>query len=98
LEQAKLENLENIFFKCNSVFVFNILKELTPTRLACEFLIRTYADEKHPNRMTLFDLSKSRIGKKSPINQAKHVVEKWNFDWTNISIQSFELKLKSQFA
>jgi len=97
LERAKLENLENILFKRNSVFVFKILKDLTPSRLACEFLIRTYANERHPNRLTLFDLSRSRIGKKSPINHAKHVIDKWNFDWTNISIESFKLRLKSQF-
>jgi len=97
LAKANLESLETILFKRSSVFIFNILKELNPTRLACEFLIRTYTNERHPNRLTLFDLSRSRIGKKSPLNHAKHIVDKWNFDWISLSTQTFKQRLKSQF-
>jgi len=28
---------------------------------------------------------------------AKHIIDKWNFDWTNISTQTFKQRLKSQF-
>jgi len=97
LVKANLECLENILFKRSSVFIFKVLKELTPTRLACEFLIRTYTNERHPNRLTLFDLSRSRVGKKSPINHAKYIIDKWNFDWINLSTQTFKQRLKSQF-
>jgi len=69
-----------------SVFIFNVIRNLDPTRLACEFIIRSYVNERYPDQLTLFDLSHSRIGKKSITNPAKHVVDKWNFDWLTISI------------
>jgi len=99
LVNANLECFENILFKRSSVFIiFNILKELTPTGLACELLIRTYTNERHPNCLTLFDLNRSRIGKKSPLNHAKYIVGKWNFDWIALSTQTFKQRLKSQFT
>jgi len=63
-----------------------------------KFLIRTYTNERHPNCLTLFDLSRSRVGKKSPLNHAKHIVDKWNFDRITLSTQTFEQRLKSQFT
>jgi len=97
LEKSGLESLDTILFKRMSVFIFNVIRNLDPTRLACEFIIRSYVNERCPDRLTLFDLSHSRIGKKSITNHAKHVVDKWNFDWLTISSNSFKSKLRAQF-
>jgi len=98
LRQAKIESLDTIFFKRNSVFLFNIIKNISPSRLACELLARSYINERQPNRLTFFDISMSRIGKKSILNQAKFIAEKWQFDWINLSAASFKSTLKECFG
>lgn len=97
IEKLGLESLDTILFKRMSVFIFNLIRNLYPTRLACEFIIRLYVNERYPDRLTLFDLSLLRIGKKSISNHAKNVVDKWNFDWLNISSNSFKSKIRAQF-
>jgi len=57
----------NKYYTCGfkGVFLFNILTNLNPTRLACELIVRSYAKDRYPQRPSLFDLSHSRVNVES---------------------------------
>jgi len=88
-----MKGLDTIFFKQNSVFLFNLIKNINPPRLACELLSHSYNNEWQPNRLTFFDISTSTI-RKSVLNQAKNITDKWKFDWVNLSTAAFKNTLR----
>lgn len=97
IKQSGIENIDNIFSKRTSVFLYNIIYKLDPTELAGRTLIRSYLNDRHPGRMTFFNLSNSKIGKKSILNNLKSITEEWHFDWTSLTPYSFKQKLREQF-
>jgi len=92
-----IENLDNILAKRTSVFIFNLIYKLEPTELAGRTLIRSYQNDRHPGCMTFFDLSVSKIGKKSILNNLKTFTDNWQFEWTSLSTISFKQRLKEQY-
>jgi len=97
LEKSHMQSIDHILLMRNSVFLFNIIKSLNPSRLACNLLSRAYQNERQLGRLTFFDISSTKIGKKSILNQSKNICERWLFDWVDLSTVSFKFKLKNQF-
>jgi len=69
LKATSLESIDDILFKRTSMFIFNIINNLSPTNLTSVFLSKSY--ERHPDRISFFDTSKSRLGKKCITNVLK---------------------------
>jgi len=93
-----IENLDNILVKRASMFIFNLIYKLEPTEWAGRgVLIRSYQDDRHQGKMTFFDLSATKIGKKSLLDNLKVYIENWHFDWTSLSPLSFKQRLKEQY-
>jgi len=66
-----------ILFKRTSMFIFNILFNLSPTNLASIFLSKACIDKRHLDRIEFFDTSNSRVGKKCITNCIKNFTENW---------------------
>jgi len=98
LQKANTQSLDIIFLKRNSVFLFNIIKSTNPSSLACNLFSRSYQNDRHPDRITFFDLSKTKIGKKSILNNAKYITERWNFEWLSLSTFTFKKCLTEMFG
>jgi len=97
LEKSNMQSLDHILLMRNSVFLFNIIKSINPSKLACNLLSRAYQNERQLGKLVFFDISSSRIGKKSILNQSKNICERWLFDWVDLSTVSFKIKLRNQF-
>jgi len=93
LETFELEEIDTIFFKRTSVFIFKVITQLNPTNLAGKFLSKSYMNARNPERLKLFDTSKRRIGKLCLTNAAKRFVDCWDFDWLLLTLQMFKNKL-----
>jgi len=98
LEASGMQSLDTIFFMRTSVFLFNIVRSLNPSRLACSLLSRAYHNERQPGKLVFFDISTSKIGKKTVLNQSKNICERWQFDWVDLSTATFKHNLKEQFG
>lgn len=96
LRKSGMENLDTIFFKRSSVFIFKLIHNLEPTRLAIDLISRSYQNERHTGRLTFFDISNSRIGKLSILNKAKYITDNWNFEWLSMTPENFKNTLKQQ--
>jgi len=79
LKKTHSENLDTIFFLRTSIFIFKVIKTLSPTTLAGEFICRSYLNERRPGILTFFDSSRSRISKKNISNALKNYSDNWNF-------------------
>lgn len=97
LRISGLENIEDIFFKRTSVFLYKIIYYLEPTTLAGTILSKSYFNERHQGKLTFFDSSKTKMGKKCITNLVKSYSENWDFEWFGISVQDFKGRLRSQF-
>lgn len=97
LAMTKLESIDDIFYKISSGFFFGLYYSLEPTSLAAKLMSRAYTNDRHPGKVEFFDLSKYKIGKKSPLNTIRTFTNRWNFEWTNLSPQSFKSSIKAQF-
>lgn len=98
MEIFELEEIDTIFFKRTSVFIFKIITRLEPTNLAGKFLSKSYVNARNPERLKLFDTSKKRIGKLCLTNAAKRFVDTWDFDWLLISLPMFKSKLQESLS
>jgi len=92
-----LENIDDIFFRRTSVFLYNIIYSLEPTNLAGIILSKSYFNERHQGKLTFFDSSRTKMGKKCITNLIKSYSDNWEFDWLGISVHEFKRKLRSQF-
>jgi len=97
LKIAKMESIDNIFFKRTSMFIFNVINNLNPTTLTSIFLSKSYFNERHPDQISFFDTSRSKIGKKCITNLLKNFTENWSFPWFGVSKYEFKKKLREQF-
>jgi len=91
-----MENLANIFFQRKSLFIFKLIYNLRPSRLAIDLISRSYQNERHMGRLKFFDIGTSRIGKISILNKAKYITDNWNFDWLSLSPKAFKNKINEQ--
>jgi len=66
-----------ILVQRNSVFQCDKVKNINPSHLSREILSSSYTNERQPNRLTLFDINTSKIRRKSILNQAKNITDKW---------------------
>jgi len=96
LRISGMENLDTIFFKRSSVFIFKLIHNLEPTRLSIDLISRSYQNERHTGRLTFFDISTTRIGKISVLNKAKYITDNWNFDWLSMTPETFKKTLNNQ--
>jgi len=80
------------------MILFNIIQNINPSRLACELLSRSYCNERQPGHLTFFDVSTSKVGRKPILNQAKNIIDKWQFDWVDLSTATFKKTLKDCFG
>jgi len=94
-----MENLDTIFFKRSSVFIFKLIHNLEPTRLASSNwpISRSYQNVRHTGRLTFFDISTTWIGKISNLNKAKCITDNWNFDWLSMIPKIFKKNLNHQY-
>lgn len=97
LSITKTEDIETIFFKRTSVFIYNIIYNLAPTNLTMIFLSKSYYNERHPNQIFFFDTSRSRVGKKCITNMLNNYTTKWKFEWFGLDLLNFKRELNSQF-
>jgi len=96
-KRAQVEPIDNILFKRTSGLIFGIYNCLEPTQLAGKLMSRAYTNDRHPGRVDFFDLSRSKIGKRSPLNLVKTYTDNWSFEWTSLTPTSFKEKLREQF-
>jgi len=92
---AKIEDIEVILFKRTSVFLFNIINNLTPTNLAGMMLSRAYFNERQPNRVFFTDQSRTKAGKISLLNSISNYTTKWDFDWLGLTKNEFKNNLRA---
>jgi len=97
LQATGQEGIDITWFKRTSVLLFKLITSITPTELACTLLGKSYYNERSPSHLVFFDTSKSKFGKACLTNAAKEVVNKWEFEWLNLSIISFKSRLSLQF-
>jgi len=97
LTKSGVESIDDIFFKRTSTFIFNIYSFLEPTNLTGKIFSRGYYNERQPGKMSFFDLSSSRLGKKSLLNCLNNFTQGWHFDWVNLSVPEFKKLLFLQF-
>jgi len=89
----RMDNIDDIFYKISSGFIFGIHYGLEPTTLAAKLISRAYITDKHPGRVEFFDLSHSKIDKHSPLSTIRNITDKWIFGWTNLSPSLFKAKI-----
>jgi len=97
LTKSGVESIDDIFFKRTSTFIFNIYSCLEPTNLTGRIFCRGYYNERQPGKMSFFDLSSSKLGKKSLLNCLNNFTQGWNLDWVNLSVPEFKKQLFLQF-
>jgi len=97
LRVSGLESIDQILFMRSTVFLFNLIQSLQPTELALRILSKIYTNERTPGRLTLFDTSRTRVGTMCITNSAKNLVDQWNFDWLELSTQTFKSSLRAHY-
>jgi len=98
LKIAGMENIDNIYFKRISVFVYNIIYSLQPTNLAGIIISKSYTNERHPDKIFFFDTSSSKLGRTCITNLLKNYCDNWNFEWFGLNPDEFKRKLRSQMS
>jgi len=98
LRKAKLDNIDDLFFKRASCFIFGLTFHLEPTELVGVLISKTYVNDRLPNRLVFFDTSRSRVGRACITNAAKHYSENWQFDWVGLTFANFKEILNSQLT
>jgi len=93
LRISGIENLDNTFFKRSSSFIFKLIYNLEPSRLAIDLISRSNQNARRLGRLTFIDISTSCIGKISILN--KYITDNCNFDWL-LSTESFKNKINEQ--
>jgi len=63
LRATKLESIDDILFKRTSMFIFNIINNLSPTYLMSVLLSKSYFNERHLDQISFFDTSRSLLGR-----------------------------------
>jgi len=97
LKISGMESIDDIFFKRTSMFIFNVINNLSPTSLISSILSKAYFNERHPGEISFFDTSKTKIGKKCITNAIKNYTENWKFEWFGLSKIEFKSKIRAQF-
>jgi len=64
--------------------------DINPSCIKCELLVQSSINQRQVLRLTFCDISSSWIGKKSILNHAKNIVERWQFEWVNLITLSFK--------
>jgi len=97
LRKSRMENIDNILFKRTSTFIFGIYFHLEPTNLAGRLMSRGYFNERQPGQIMFFDLSRTKIGRRSLLNQIREFTNAWSFEWTGLTPSLFKSNLNTQF-
>lgn len=50
-------------------------------------------NESSPSHLSFFNTSQSKFGRACFANAAKEIVNKWDFDWLNLSLPTFKSRL-----
>lgn len=79
--KLKMESSDRIIFKRQSLFIFNIMRNLCPTTLAEKLMLRGYINEKIPGVLPFFNLGRYRIGNACPLSSAANFAKRWPQDW-----------------
>jgi len=93
LQLTGQESIDNTWYKRSSVLLFKLVTTITPTELACTVLSKSYFNERSPGHLSFFSTNKSKFGKACLTNAAKEIVEKWDFDWLNLTVATFKSRL-----
>jgi len=93
----EMEDIVQVLSKRTSVFVFKLIRNLSPFKLGQRLMMRSYFNDRDPFKIVFFDLSKTKIGKHCITNATKKIVENWRFDWPLLSLETFKAKLSAQF-
>jgi len=97
LKRTGLEDIRIIYTKRSSMFLFKIIQSLEPTNLACFLLSKSYENDRSLGKISFFETSLNKVGKKSFSNSARDTVNKWRFDWMGLTLQGFKEHLHAQF-
>jgi len=92
-----MESIEDTFLKRTSIFIFNVINNLSPTTLLSLFLSKSYFNERHPREISFFSTTKTEFGKKCVTKVIKNYTESWNFELVGLSKIDFKSKLRAQF-
>jgi len=97
LDLFEMEDIVQVLNKRTSVFVFKLIQNLAPFKLAQRLMMRSYLNERNLEKVVFFDLSKTKNGKLCITNATKKIVDSWQFDWFHLSLITFKNKLGAQF-
>jgi len=96
LAKCKVEHIDAILFKRESMFLFNMIHKLEPTELVSKLMQRSYLNERSLGRLHFFDFSHTKMGKACISNSANEISSKWNFDWFFLTPETFKTRLAQQ--
>jgi len=96
LQACGLDHIDTILYKRSSVFLFNLIHNMTPTELVGKLLQRGYFNDRNVGRLHFFDCSSTKIGKACITNNAKEITSKWDFEWFFLTPEAFKSKLNEQ--
>jgi len=97
LKHTRMEDINLILTKRNSLFLIKLIVNLEPTNLACILMSKSYENERVRGKLVFFDTSINRFGRRCFSNSAKDISEKWRFDWLNLTVENFKTRLHAQF-
>jgi len=96
IKACGVEHIDNILFKRESVFLFNVIHNMAPTELVGKLMQRGYFNDRNVGRLHFFDFSKTKAGRACLSNHAQKIVSRWNFDWFFLTPPTFKMKLSEQ--
>jgi len=82
----------------NPMFIFKLTHFIEPAALVGTLLSKAYVNERTPDKMILFDTTRSRIGRSCVTNLTKNIAESWTFDWIGLPILTFKKSLAEQLV
>jgi len=85
-------NFEQIFFRRQSMFLFSILTTTLPTVLFSKLISNSLYHERTGN-VSFFRESLARTYRSNVVGMANQTVQKWSFEWFNLSKEAFIVKI-----
>jgi len=87
-------NLDDLFFRRQSLFLFAVLTTTLPSELFAYLIANSLFHERSGN-LSFFRESLSRFYKSNVVCLANTVVQRWVFDWFNLSKEEFKKKIQN---
>jgi len=93
LKRLGVPNLDLVFFRRDSVFLFNVMTNVEPDELVARLMASAHFNERS-YRVVFFRDYTSRMFKSNVVYVANQSVQRWNFNWLEMTKETFKEKLK----